>query len=184
MEKSPCKHTGEIVVDGSLRNLTTRSLLGFNCSLLTHSCKNNDVGVLFFIGEKFVNLVTNFSIRNLDIILSLTIVSHQGKEAIVGNVEQLVFLANDIGNVHIVGGGAEFFEFLAGEDIDSNQMNLCVTVLSSLGSRHIDDLAGAVFDHYETVLSQGRALHGKGGGGARIGGVEGVFMLSIVRHLD
>ena len=76
-----------------------------------------------------------------------------------------------------MGGGAKFFEFLAGEDVDSNQMNLCVTVLSSLRSRHINDLAGAVLDNDESVLSQGRALHGKGGGGARIGGVKGVFML-------
>jgi len=83
-----------------------------------------------------------------------------------------------------VGGWAEFFELLAGEDIDGNKMDLCVTVLASLGGRHVDDLAGAVLDADESVFSQGRTLHGKGGGRAGIGRVEGVFMLSVVRHDD
>ena len=74
--------------------------------------------------------------------------------------------------------GAKFFELLASEDIDSNQMDLGVTVLSSLGGGHIDDLAGTVLDHDETVLPQGRALHGEGGRGAGIGGLESVLMLS------
>ena len=74
--------------------------------------------------------------------------------------------------------GAKFFELLASEDIDGNQMDLGVTVLSSLGGGHIDDLAGTVLDHDETVLPQGRALHGEGGRGAGIGGLESVLMLS------
>jgi len=90
---------------------------------------------------------------------------------------QLVFLASDIGNVHVVSGRAKFFELLASEDVNSNQMDLGVTVLSSLGGGHVNDLAGAVLDHNEAVLSQGGTLHREGGRGARIGGVEGVFML-------
>jgi hypothetical protein len=76
-----------------------------------------------------------------------------------------------------VGGRAKLFKLLAGEDIDSYKMDLCVAVLASLGGRHIDDLAGAVLDHNEAVLPQGRALHGEGGRGAGIGGLEGVLML-------
>jgi hypothetical protein len=76
-----------------------------------------------------------------------------------------------------VGGGAEFFEFLAGEDIDSDKMDLGVTVLASLGGGHVDDFARAVLDNNETVLSQGRALHGESGRGAGIGGLKGVLML-------
>jgi len=79
---------------------------------------------------------------------------------------------------------AKFFELLASEDIDSNQMDLGVPMLASLGGGHIDNLAGAVLDHNETVLSQGRALHWVSGRSTRIGGLEGVFMLSIVRHLE
>ena len=76
-----------------------------------------------------------------------------------------------------MGRGAEFFELLAGEDVDSDQMDLGVAVLASLGGGHVDDLAGAVLDHDEAVLPQGRALHGEGGRGASVGGLESVLML-------
>ena len=76
-----------------------------------------------------------------------------------------------------MGGGAEFFELLAGEDVDGNKMDLGVAVLAGLGGGHVDNLAGAVLDHDEAVLPQGRALHGEGGRGASIGGIEGVLML-------
>jgi hypothetical protein len=77
-------------------------------------------GVLLFGGEELVDLLTNFSIGNLDIVLGLTIIGHQGEETIVRDIElcrnalvkpiscfertyQLVFLAGDIGNIHVVG---------------------------------------------------------------------------------
>ena len=59
-----------------------------------------------------------------------------------------------------MGGGAKFFELLAGKDIDSDKVDLSVAVFASLRGRHVDDLAGAVLDADEAVLSQGRALHG------------------------
>ena len=77
---------------------------------------------------------------------------------------QLVFLAGDVGDIHVVGGWAELFKLLASEDIDSDEMDLGVTMLASLRGRHIDDLARAVLDHDEAVLSQGRALHWESGG--------------------
>jgi hypothetical protein len=46
---------------------------------------------------------------------------------------ELVFLAADIWHIHVVGGWAQFFELLASEDVDGNQMDLSVTVLTSLG---------------------------------------------------
>ena len=45
---------------------------------------------------------------------------------------ELVFLAGDVGDIHIVGGGAEIFKLLAGEDINGHKMDLCVTVLAGL----------------------------------------------------
>ena len=45
---------------------------------------------------------------------------------------ELVFLAGDIWDIHVVGGWAEIFELLAGEDIDGDEMNFGVTVLASL----------------------------------------------------
>lgn len=95
----------------------------------------------------------------------------------VRDAYELVFLAADVGNVHVVGGRAKIFQLLASEDIDGDEMDLSVTVLASLRGGHFDDLARAVLDDDETVLPQSRALHGEGGRGTGIGALEGVFML-------
>jgi hypothetical protein len=87
-----------------------------------------------------------------------------------------------VGNLHVVGRWGEIFEFLVGEDVDGNQVNLCVTVLASLGSRHFDDLAWALLDDDEAVLSQGRALHRVGSRGTSVGALEGVLMLIKVSN--
>lgn len=76
-----------------------------------------------------------------------------------------------------MGGGREILELLAGEDVDGNQVDLGVTVLSSLGGRHVDNLARAALDDDVTVLAQSRALHGEGQRRAGVGGLEGVIML-------
>ena len=91
---------------------------------------------------------------------------------------KLIFLASDVGNIHVVGGRAEIFELLAGEDIDSDKMDLGVTVLASLGGAHFDDLARAALDDDETVLTQSGTLHRIGGRGASIGALESMLMLS------
>jgi hypothetical protein len=90
---------------------------------------------------------------------------------------QLVFLASDIWNFHIMGRRRQFFEFLAGENVESGKMDLCVTVLSRLGCRHVDNLAWTTFDHNVSVLPQGRALHGISRGRIGIGAFESVLML-------
>jgi hypothetical protein len=90
---------------------------------------------------------------------------------------KLVLLTGDVGDIHVVGGGAEIFKLLAGEDVDGDEMDLGVTVLASLGGRHVDNLARTTLDDDETVLSQGRALHRVRGRGTGVGRVEGVLML-------
>lgn len=90
---------------------------------------------------------------------------------------ELIFLARDIGNIHVVGGGGEILELLAGEDVDGDQVDLGVTVLSSLGGRHVDNLARAALDNDVTILAQSRALHGEGQRRAGVGRLEGVIML-------
>jgi len=157
-----------------------RSLLGVDAGLLTHSSKDNDVSILAFLVEHLVDLVTNFTVGDLDIFLGGAIVGHEREETVVGNIKELVLATSDVGNVHVVGGGAEFFQLLGGEDVDGDQMDLGVTVLSGLGGGHLDDLARAVLDADETVLPQGRALHGVGKRRTRIGAVEGVLMLRVV----
>ena len=76
-----------------------------------------------------------------------------------------------------MGRGAQLFKLLAGKDVESDQVDFGVTVLASLGGRHVDNFARAVLDHHESVLAQGRALHGERGGGASIGALKGVLML-------
>ena len=76
-----------------------------------------------------------------------------------------------------MGGWAQLFELLAGEDIDGDKMDLGVTVLTGLRGGHVDDLARTVLDADKSVLSQGRALHWEGSRSSGIGRVEGVLML-------
>lgn len=76
-----------------------------------------------------------------------------------------------------MGGWRQIFEFLAGEDVEGDQMDLGVAVLSGLGGRHVDNFTWSTLDDNETVLSQGRTLHRVGLGGTSIGGLEGVLML-------
>lgn len=52
-----------------------------------------------------------------------------------------------------------------------------MSVLPSLGSGHIHDLARATLDHDVAVLAQSRALHGKGERRASVGGVESDIVL-------
>ena len=90
---------------------------------------------------------------------------------------ELVLAARDVGDVHVVGGRAKLFKLLASENVNRDQVDLGVTVLASLGGRHVDNLAGTALDDNETVLPEGRALHGEGQRRTGVSRVEGVFML-------
>lgn len=67
-------------------------------------------------------------------------------EEVVFDVRELVFSASDVGDVHVVGGWAELFKLLSSENIDGDQVDLRVTVLSGLRGAHFDNLAGTVLD--------------------------------------
>lgn len=90
---------------------------------------------------------------------------------------ELIFLALDIGDVHVMGGGAKIFELLASEDVDSNKMNLGMTVLAGLGRAHFNDLARTALDDDESVLAEGRTLLWICSGSTGIGALEGVLVL-------
>lgn len=152
--------------------------------------------ILLLITEQLDDTGTKLVVGKLDIIFGVTIVLHQGKEVIIGDVQlpkslvpacagskrkwathKLVLLAGDVGDVHVVGGGGQILQLLASEDINGDDVDLGVTVLASLGGRHVDDLARAALDDNVTVLPQSRALHGEGGRGAGIGGLKGNVVL-------
>lgn len=91
------------------------------------------------------DLVTDLSFGDLDVVLLGTIRLDQVEEIVV-DVRELVLSASDVGHVHVVGGGAEILELLSGEDVDGDQVDLGVSVLSSLGGAHLDNLARAALD--------------------------------------
>ena len=76
-----------------------------------------------------------------------------------------------------MGGGTEIFQLLAGKDIDGDEMDLGVTVLSGLGGAHFNDLARATLDDNEAIFAERRALHRIGERGAGISALEGDIML-------
>lgn len=79
------------------------------------------------------------------------------------------------GHIHVVGGGTQVLILLVGEDVNAHHVNLGVSVLSGLGGGHFHNLAGVALQQHKAVLSQGRALHRNGGGGARISSGEVKF---------
>lgn len=89
---------------------------------------------------------------------------------------ELVLPTGDVGDVHVVGGGGQILELLAGEDVDGDDVDLGVTVLASLGGGHFDDLAGTALDDNVTVLAQSRALHGVGAGRTSVSGFESLLL--------
>ena len=52
-----------------------------------------------------------------------------------------------------------------------------MTVIAGLRGRHVNDLAGSALDDDVAALSHGRTLHGVGGGGTGIGGLEDVLLV-------
>lgn len=62
---------------------------------------------------------------------------HTGVKTHVVNVDELVFSPGNVGDVHVVGGRRDILQLLASEDVNGDQVDLGVTVLSSLGSRHL-----------------------------------------------
>src|SRR5438045_7156744 len=107
----------------------------------------------------------------------------------VGVKYQLVFSTSDIGNIHVVSRRTEIFILPLSKDlhirhernttysyINSNQVDFSVTVLSSFGSTHVDDLKisnlpllkeGIInltrtsFNKNISILTKCRALHRK-----------------------
>lgn len=144
-------------------------------------------GILLLFLEELDDLFTNLTVRDLNIVFGLAIVGHQREEAIIRNIKlyemnvlalsvqkmpsilpirrtyKLIFLASNIRHIHVVGGRAKIFQLLASENVNCDQVNLCVAVLAGLRGTHFDNLAGATLDDDETVLAERRALHRIGG---------------------
>ena len=147
---------------------------------LTHGGDDGDHEVLASL-EVGHNLLTNLGLGDLDVVLGTTVRVHQVEETVL-DIKELEFLPPDVRDVHVVGGGRNVFELLAGEDlirlrsaskpdyaasrcplkkthVDGDKVNLGVTVLTSLGSGHVNDLARPALDDNVTVLPESGTLH-------------------------
>ena len=162
--------------------------------LLAHGRDDGDEQVLALV-EVVVDLLAELTLGEAHIVLGGAVLGHEVEKPIIdvhlrkkgsalapparddASTHELELGTEDVGDIHVVGGRAEIFDLLAGEDVDGDKMNLGVTVLASLGGGHFDDLAGTVLDHDEAVLAESRALHRVGGRGTGVGALEGVLML-------
>ncbi len=136
---------------GSLGRILER-----DASFFTHGSQNRDNQFLSVV--KFgLDLRAHFTFGQLDVVLGGTIAAHQGQETVV-DIQQRIFGTVDVGDIHVVSGRRNIFQLLASEDVNGDHVDLGVTVLASLGGRHIDNLTGTTLDDNVTVLSQGRTL--------------------------
>jgi len=88
------------------------------------------------------DLVADGVLGALQVVPGLAGVVHQGEELVV-EPDQLEVLALHVGHLHVVGGGADVLQLLAGEDVEGHHVDLGVAVLASLRGGHLHDLARA-----------------------------------------
>eukprot|EP01137_Pigoraptor_chileana_P000545 Opistho-2@36914 len=144
--------------------------LARNRSLLAHGRKDRHQEVLARL-KLLLDLIANLALGKAEVALGLTGVVHQVQEARV-DVDQLVILAADVGDVHVVSRRGQILVLLASEDVNGNQVDLGVAVLAGLRGAHLNNPAGAVLDDHKPVLAQRRALHRERLGRSRIGIIE------------
>jgi hypothetical protein len=83
--------------------------------------------------EFSLDLLTELTLWDLEVLTGRTVILvHQGSEAFIIDVAELVVLTLDVRNHHVVGGWAELLVLAASEDINTNQVDLGVTVLAGL----------------------------------------------------
>lgn len=100
----------------SFHNLLDVGLLETDSLFLTHGGDDGDGNVLAGL-ESLGDTSSPVVLRELDIVLGGSVLVHEGEETILGDVEERVFSSGNVGDVHVVGGGGDIFELLAGEDL-------------------------------------------------------------------
>ncbi len=102
---------------------------------------------------------------------------HEGAEAVIRDVKNLIIFLDHVGNVDVVGGGANVLILAASEDINADDVRLSVAVLAGLGGTDISNLARTLVDDDVATFTKETRLHGNRGGGTGIGGVNGKVLL-------
>ena len=111
-----------------------------------------------FLLDGVLDFFTDSVLGALEVVPGVAGVVHEGEE-VVFEPDQLEVLALHIGDFHVVCGGTDILKLLAykesikeqvlgeeltGEDVKGDHVNLGVSVLASLGGRHLNDLARPV----------------------------------------
>jgi len=154
---------------------------------LVHGLQDRDQQGLTFIesGQQVVGdiLVVSGGIsRQVEIVLGLTVVEQDGhRSGVTVDIQKLELGTLDVRHIHVVRGRAQVLVLLVGENVDTNNVALGVTVLSRLGHRDFDDLAGVSLEHAVSVLTEGTSLGGVGQGRSGVTGLEGVI---FIRHFE
>lgn len=107
--------------------------------------------------------------------------AHEGAEAVIRDVKNGILALGHVGNVDVVGGGANVLILAVSEDINADDVRLSVAVLAGLGGTDISNLARTTVDDDVATFTNETRLHGKRGGGTGIGGVDGKVLL-LIRH--
>lgn len=84
----------------------------------------------------------------------IVLVIHEGNIALLVNVDDLEVLTGDDGLVHVVGGRGDILVLAGSEDVDTDHVDLGVTVLTGLGCRDLGNLAGEALDDDMGTLLQ------------------------------
>lgn len=68
----------------AVRTMTSVRVLALESTVIDGTALTS---VLAVLGEELVDLVTDFSVRNLDIVLGGAVLGHEGEETIVSDIE-------------------------------------------------------------------------------------------------
>ena len=92
-----------------------RGLLHSKGVLLSHSGDNGDENLLSVV-KHGLDLLADLALGELDVVLGLSVTVHEVEEAVV-DVDELVLVPDNVGDVHVVGGRRQILELLVGEDL-------------------------------------------------------------------
>lgn len=73
--------------------------------------------------KMYLDFSAKLAIRDLQVVLGGAILVHERQETVL-DVQELVVLALDDGDIHVVGGGGHIFQLLASEDINGRKVDL------------------------------------------------------------
>lgn len=90
----------------------------------------------------------------------------------------LVLRTLDVGHRQVVRRGDQVLHLLAREDVDGNEVALCVTVLASLRGADVNHLARTALDDHVAVLANETGLHRES---ARRTGIGRLELLGVIR---